>query len=453
MFGLLHSVRHRLNHVSETKLKTKGALAVWLLSGFLCSLCPAVAEEVSSAGSSIAAAGDAWRAQLPHDPAAATQAYLARLSPAAKARSDAYFEGGYWLQAGGFLYGLVIAWVLLNSRLSVRMRDLAERRSRRMPLQTALYAVQYIVVTWLASLPLIIYQGFLREHQYGLATQAFAPWFGEQLIGLGLSVVLGSIALTVIYGVIRRARQTWWLWGSVAGVVLLTLLLLISPVYIDPLFNTYRPLQEGPVKTAILSLARANGVPAREVYEFDASRQTTRISANVSGFLGTAAIRLNDNLLKRTSPPEIKAVMAHELGHYVLNHIYKIIIMLGLVLAIGFACVQWAFDRVNARLGEHWGVRGAGDTAALPLLAALFSVYLFAMTPLVNTIIRSQEVEADLFGLNAAREPDAFAEVALKLSEYRKMDPGPIEEFLFFDHPSGRNRIFAAMRWKAETIR
>jgi len=145
--------------------------------------------------------------------------------------------------------------------------------------------------------------------------------------------------------------------------------------------------------------------------------------------------------------------MAHELGHYVLNHIYKIIIMLGLVLAIGFACVQWAFDRVNARLGEHWGVRGAGDTAALPLLAALFSVYLFAMTPLVNTIIRSQEVEADLFGLNAAREPDAFAEVALKLSEYRKMDPGPIEEFLFFDHPSGRNRIFAAMRWKAETIR
>ena len=187
-------------------MKTKGALAVWLLSGFLCSLCPAVAEEVSSAGSSIAAAGDAWRAQLPHDPAAATQAYLARLSPAAKARSDAYFEGGYWLQAGGFLYGLVIAWVLLNSRLSVRMRDLAERRSRRMPLQTALYAVQYIVVTWLASLPLIIYQGFLREHQYGLATQAFAPWFGEQLIGLGLSVVLGSIALTVIYGVIRRAR-------------------------------------------------------------------------------------------------------------------------------------------------------------------------------------------------------------------------------------------------------
>jgi STE24 endopeptidase len=433
-------------------LKTKGALAVLLLIALLCSVCPAVAEG-SPAASSIIPAGDAWRAQLPRDPEAATQAYLARLSPEAKARSDAYFEGGYWLHAWGFLYGLLIAWLLLNTRLSARMRDFAERLSRRKPLQTALYAVQYIVATWLLTVPLSIYQGFYREHQYGLATQSFAPWFGEQLLGLGVSVLLGSIALAVIYGVIRRAQRTWWLWGSAVGVVLLMLLLLISPVYIDPLFNTYKPLQEGPVKTAILSLARANGVPAGEVYEFDASRQTNRISANVSGFLGTTAIRLNDNLLKRTSPPEIKAVMAHELGHYVLNHIYKMIIMLGLVLVVGFAFVQWAFDRVNARLGQGWGIRGAGDTGGLPLLVALFSVYLFVLTPVVHTIIRSQEVEADLFGLNAAREPDGFAEVALKLSEYRKMDPGPIEEFLFFDHPSGRNRIFAAMRWKSETIR
>jgi STE24 endopeptidase len=432
-------------------LKTKSALACLLtMVAVVCAPCASAVAESPSTATAISPADDAWRAQLPRDPEAATQAYLARLSPEAKARSDAYFEGGYWLQLWGLLYGLAAAWLLLATRISHRMRDFAERRFSRKPLQTALYAVQYLVVAWLLVLPLTIYQGFFREHQYGLATQSFGPWFSEQLVGLGVSIVLGSIGLTLIYGVIRRARRTWWLWGALVGIVPLMFVLLIAPVYIDPLFNTYKPLEEGSIKSAILSMARANGVPATEVYQFDASRQTNRISANVSGFLGTTAIRLNDNLLKRTSPPEIKAVMAHELGHYVLNHIYKLIVMLGVVVVAGFAFVQWAFDRVNARRGRDWGVRGAGDSAGLPLLVALLSVYLFAMTPVTNSIIRVHEVEADIFGLDAAREPDGFAEVALKLSEYRKMAPGPIEEFVFYDHPSGRSRIYAAMRWKAE---
>ena len=262
--------------------------ALIVILSLLSPICLASAAEIPAAA--IIPVDDAWRARLPRNPEAATQAYLDRLSPEGRARSDAYFEGGYWLQLWGFLYGLGVAWLLLGTRLSARMRDLAERFTRRKPLQTVAYAVQYILATWLLTLPLTTYAGFFREHQYVLATQSFGPWFAELLVTLGITVVLGSVGLAIIYGVIRRAQRTWWLWGAVVSMVLFAFVSLISPLYIDPLFNTYKPLEQGPVKSAILSMARANGVPADNVYQFDASRQTTRISANVGGFLGTARI-------------------------------------------------------------------------------------------------------------------------------------------------------------------
>ena len=194
-------------------------------------------------------------------------------------------------------------------------------------------------------------------------------------------------------------------------------------------------------------------MPADDVYEFDASRQSKRISANVSGMFGTTRISLNDNLLKRVSPAGVKAVMGHELGHYVLDHVYHLTIYFGLVFGIGFVFVRRAMERLIAWRGGRWGVRAPGDVAGLPLLAVVFAGWLFLTTPVLNTIIRTAEVEADIFGLNAAQEPDGFAEASLLLAEYRKMEPGPVEEFMFFDHPSGRNRIYAAMRWKAEHLR
>jgi STE24 endopeptidase len=141
--------------------------------------------------------------------------------------------------------------------------------------------------------------------------------------------------------------------------------------------------------------------------------------------------------------------MAHEMGHYVLNHVPKFLLQYGLLIALGFAAVAAVFDRARAAF-PAWGVRGVDDPAGLPLLLLLAGVYMFLVTPVLNTMIRTQETEADLYALQAARQPDGFAQVALKLGEYRKLDPGPLEEALLFDHPSGRARIFAAMRWKAE---
>jgi STE24 endopeptidase len=388
----------------------------------------------------------------PFDADAATRAYLDRLSPEEKARSDAYFEGGYWLQLWGLLYTLGVSWIFLGTGLSARLRDLAARWGRWKPLQTIVYVVLYLPIATVLFFPLTVYQGFLREHKYGLATQSFGPWFSEQMIGLAVIMVMLSLLLVPLYGVFRKAPRTWWAWGALVGVLFLVFGLLIAPIYVDPLFNTYLPLEDPAIKDPILSMARASSIDADRVYQFDASRQTTRISANVSGFAGTIAIRLNDNLLERCSEAEIKAVMGHEIGHYALNHIYESIVFLGVVLVLGFLFVWWAFDRVIARWGERWRVEGIGDVAGLPLLSALMAIFFFVGTPVLNTYIRVNEAEADLYGLHAAGEPEGFAEVALKLGEYRKLDPGPIEEWIFFNHPSGRARIEMAMRWKAEHL-
>jgi len=200
-------------------------------------------------------------------------------------------------------------------------------------------------------------------------------------------------------------------------------------------------------------MARANQIPVKQVFEVDASRQTTRVSANVSGFLGTTRIALNDNLLKQCTLPEIRMVMAHEMGHYVLNHGAKLLTYLGIFILIGFALTRVLFDAAVRRWGDKWAVRGIADPAGLPLLALILSTLVFLATPLLNTVVRVTEREADAFGINTSREADGMAKVALKLGAYRKLNPTPLEEFIFFDHPSGRARIRMAMDWEAANSR
>jgi STE24 endopeptidase len=384
------------------------------------------------------------------DPAAATRAYLDQVPAEQRARSDAYFEGGYWLSLWSFLWSAGTFLLLLQTGVSARMRDLAERATQVRALQTWLYWTQFAVAVAVLSFPLSVYRDYLREHRYGLSNLSFGAWIGEELKGLAVSILLGGLAMMALYAVVRRLARTWWIWGSLVAVALTAFSMLIEPVLISPIFNHPKKLEDPRVVTPILSLARANGIGTGEVWEIDASKQSKRISANVSGFLGTERITLNDNLLNRASLPEIEAVMAHEMGHYVLNHVYKGLMEIGLVIVAGFAVVNWLFERLRRRNQARWRVREIGDVAGLPLATLLFTGYLFALTPVLNSIIRVQEAEADIFGLNAAQQPDGFAQTTLKLSEYRKLEPGPLEEIVFYDHPSGRARIFAAMRWKAE---
>jgi STE24 endopeptidase len=382
----------------------------------------------------------------------ATRAYLAQIPASAKARSDAYFEGGYWLILWDFLSGVAIALILLNTRLSAIMRNFTERLTRFRFLQAFLYFALYTVVVYALTFPLTVYEGFFREHRYGLATQNFAGWIGDEGKSILLNILLVGMAVAALFAVVRRLQKTWWIWGSVITVVLIVIGFTLWPVFIEPVFNKPKVLDNPKIAAPIVGLARAQSVPAHDVYEIDASRQTTRISAHVSGLGRTMRITLNDNLIRRGSPEEIQAIMGHEIGHYVLHHILNSIPVYIIGIVALFAGLRWSLNWSLARWGGRWQIRGITDPAVLPLVALYISIFFFALTPVMKTMDRIQEREADIFGINASRQPDGMAQAAIHLGEYRKMDPGYWEEVFFYDHPSGRSRIHAAMQWKAENL-
>jgi Zn-dependent protease with chaperone function len=169
--------------------------------------------------------------------------------------------------------------------------------------------------------PLDIYEGYFREHKYGLATQTFGPWLSDQLKLFGVGLVLFGILIALLFWIARKLPNSWHIWGAVVTVCFMMFVVMIGPVYILPLTNKVTRLDDPKITTPILSLASANGIPAHDVYKVDASKQSTRMSANVSGLGKTMRITLNDNLLRRGSPEEIQDVMGHEMGHYVLNHV------------------------------------------------------------------------------------------------------------------------------------
>ena len=402
------------------------------------------------------ALGSATEAQSPaadvagFDVEAATQAYLARVPADVRARSDAYFEGGYWLLLWNCLWALGVSWLILSRGWSAGMRERARRLTRFRFVQAWAYWAQYLVLATLLGLPLAVYEGYLREHQYGLSNLGFGGWLGEQALGLGLGIVLGGPFVGGLLALVRRLGDRWWAWGSVFAVAALAFGMLITPVFVLPLFNRYTRLEDPRLLEPIVRLARANGLEAHDIYQVDASKQSKRVSAHVAGFLGTERIGLNDNLLTRCTLPEIESVLGHEIGHYVLNHPFEGLLFYGVLIGLGFFLLHRLGGRALARYGARWGLEGYSDPAVLPLASALLTAYFFVLTPVTNGFTRMLETEADLYGLNAARQPDARAEVILKHVEYRKLAPGRLEEWLFYDHPSPRTRIRMAMRFKAE---
>src|SRR5947209_1898851 len=276
----------------------------------------------STAAGATIVAPEAARASVHFSAQAATDAWLATVSGPERARSDAYFEGGYWLQLWDVVWSSAIMLLLLFTRASARMRDLSARVTPFAGVQTFAYFVLFAIANAVLSFPLTMYEGFLREHQYGLSNQSLSAWLRDQTVALlAVLIPLGGFTFALLLAIVRRFRRSWHVIGAVAVTAIAAVVIALGPVYIAPLFNKYTPLADSPIKRQILSLARANGIPATDVYEVDASRQSKRVSANVSGFAGTDRITLNDNLLRRVSPEGIVSVMGHEMGHYVMHHI------------------------------------------------------------------------------------------------------------------------------------
>ena len=389
-----------------------------------------------------------WRRDF--DVARATDAYLATVPATDRERSDAYFEGGYWIEASGTLIAVLLAWLLLRVRFAARLRDWAANRGRGPFLQSLLVSAGVLLVLAILTLPWTLYVEYFREHQYGMSNYSLAGYVGEWGINVAFSTAFGGLVIAGIYATIRRVRERWVYWATAVTGLFVLFVTLIEPVFIAPIFNDYRSLPPGEMRNSILTLAHETGIPADDVYWFDASKQTKRISANVAGLAGTTRIALNDNLMNGTTLPEIRAVMGHEMGHFKLNHGLWLTLAFTLAFGFGYWVIHRVFGRFQRRHRDHWNVRDLADPAGLPLAFAIFVVVMYLLTPLTNSIVRTAESQADAFGLDAAKEPHGFASISMRLSAYRKLDPTPIEEVIFYDHPSGRARVSRAMNWLAD---
>jgi STE24 endopeptidase len=388
----------------------------------------------------------------PFDVDHATALYLATLSPAARARSDAYFDGGIWLNVLSTLITVLACWLILRVGLLVRLRDAMRRQGWRPWVVMLSVAALFLVAQFLLELPWSIYVDFLRERRFGLMNLGFGGWLGEQAKSALLTVVFGGLVLTVINVVIRSFPKSWWLVGAGVVGVMVAVFSLLAPVFIMPMFNTYGELAAGPLRDRIVAMAADNHIPADHIYVFDASRQSDRISANVSGVGPTVRISLTDNLVKRTSVAEAAAVVGHEMGHYALGHVWRGIGFIALLSGLQFWLIARWGPAVIALGGWRRGVRGLDDPAALPVLVGMFTALGLLFLPVSNGLVRLDESQADAFGLDAAREPDGFALAAMKLSTYRKISPPALEEALFYDHPSGHTRVRGAMQWKKDHV-
>jgi STE24 endopeptidase len=331
----------------------------------------------------------------------------------------------------------------------VRLRARLERRRPRPFLALAAALTVFLLADFVLELPWNAYAHWWRERQYGLTSQAFGGWFSEQLVELAVTLVLLLVLMEALYLLIRRAPRSWWLWGTGVTTLFILGVFVLQPLYIEPLYNTYRPAPPGPVRDAVVEIARANHIPPDKIYVYNGSKQSNRYTANVAGLFGTARIAMSDTMFRQgVDVAEVKAVVGHEVGHYVMNHALRDSLELAVLALAGF----WLTDRLfpwAARLSGARGVTGIADPAGYPVLVILLSVLGLLATPIFNTISRTAESEADSYSLEHVNEPDGFARALLKTVAYRAATPSPLEEAIFYNHPSVGARLRKAMEWKA----
>ncbi|MBX7249753.1 MAG: M48 family metallopeptidase [Caulobacteraceae bacterium] len=383
------------------------------------------------------------------DPAAATQAYLNTMSAADMAKAIAYTRGGHWLILWGFLVSLVTAFIMVKSGIFSGLRQKIDPENRRGFLSGLVVGLVYMVVSWVLTLPWALYANWYREKSYGLNNQTWMAWLGENAMLSAIGAVVGAVVIALLYLLIRNQRRIWWLWGgALVGVVALAGMVL-APVYIEPLLNTYQPAPPGAVRDAVVELAHRTGTPDDKIYIYNGTKQSDRYTANVSGLFGSARVALSDAMFKKNADmSEIRAVVGHEMGHYVHNHGLIGAGILTLLAVVAFWLTDRLFPLFRGLLGAN-PASGIGDPGAMPVLFAVLAFVSLLATPATNTLTRQVEADADHFSMVHANEPDGMAKALIKTAEYRAPSPTPLEEIFFYDHPSVENRIRAAMEWKA----
>ncbi|MBI1684377.1 M48 family metallopeptidase [Caulobacter hibisci] len=383
------------------------------------------------------------------DAAAATATYLAQLPPEAHAKATAYTHGGHWLLLWGALVAVLVSFLIVRSGVLVKLRHRFEGRRNRPLLVSYWVSGLYIVIDAVLSLPWAVYSDWWRPKQYGLTSQAFSGWLIEGAISLVITGLIGGLFFAALYALIRKAPRTWWLWSGGLTAAFIAIGMLLGPLFIEPIFNKYTPAPAGPVRDEVVAMARQVGVPSDKIFVYDGSKQSNAYTANVSGLFGSARVAMSDTMFKKGADiAEVRGVVGHEMGHYAHHHSLWIAGVMSLLAVAAFFLVDRLFAPAARLLGAD-GVRGLSDPAGLPVLSAVITVLFLLATPVISSLIRIAESDADHYSLARFNEPDGLAKALVKTIEYRAATPGRLEEIIFYDHPAVGRRIQRAMEWKA----
>lgn len=378
------------------------------------------------------------------DPAAATAAYIDALGPAALAKAAAYTIGSEWLGFWNVVVAAIMTFVFVRFGILDRLSARLERRG--WAVRTFLICAAFLLLSALLTLPWDLYTNFFRETVYGRTSQPLGDYLGQSAISLVFTTLFGALFFLGIYALIRRAGPRWWIWSGGLAAFAISLLLLLAPIVVEPLFNDYRPVPAGPVRDALVVQAEQAGIEPGRIFLYDGSRQSNNFTANVSGLGHSARIAISDVALKGASLDEVRAVTGHEIGHYVLGHIWMMVAVFSLLAILLF----FLADRLFARVARAFGSTAAiGDPRGLPVLMFLLTLFALLAAPVRNGLSRYDESAADAYSLQTVNLPDALASALVKTAEYRNPRPNAVEEFIFYSHPSVERRVRAAMEWKA----
>lgn len=379
------------------------------------------------------------------NPEAATRAYIDGLGAEALAKSAAYTMDGHWMILWGLLVSALATFVIVRMGLT----DLiwARLQKRGWALRTFLTGTGFFLVSAIITLPWGVWEEWGHERAYDRTQQPLADFLMQDAIGIAISTIGGGLFFLGIYALIRRTGKRWWLWSGGFSASVLSVLLLLAPTLIEPLFNEYKPIPAGPVRDAVLEMAKQVDIPEDRIFIYDGSRQSNNFTANVSGIGSAARIAISDVALKQASLDEVRAVTGHEIGHYVLGHVWRSVLVLSVLAMVFFFLADWLFSRFARAFGSK--ADSIGDPRGLPVLIFVLSFLGTFAVPVSNSLVRMGESEADAYSLKMVNLTDALAGALVKTAEYRYPRPHPVQEMLFYTHPSVERRVLMAMEWKA----
>jgi STE24 endopeptidase len=354
-----------------------------------------------------------------------------------------YYRSGNVLWFVEQAWSIAVLVLLLATGLSASLRNAARRIGRNWFFTIVVYFALFTVVTTIVDLPLSYYTEYVREHAYGLSNQTFGKWFGDTLKSLAVACIVGALVMWVPYLLLRKSPRRWWLYTAIALVPFIVLANLVAPIWIAPLFNKFEPMQDKALEQKILSLAGRAGIEGSRVYQVNKSVDTKTLNAYVAGLFGTKRIVLWDTTLKRMTDRELLFVMGHEMGHYVLHHVWQAIAFSVVIIAASLYVAYRTAGAVIARFGRRWGFTSLADVASLPLLLLLMSAFGLVVTPLQLAFTRHLEHEADRFGLEITQTNHSAGTAFVKLQQDALANPrpGPLYKIFRESHPPLGERI------------